>query len=449
VTTTGGRRRGLLAVVAVAASSALVLSGCTDPLGSVRDDAGPATAPTATAPPSTSGPTVDPEVVRVEELQALLEERSEAVLARDRERFAATLDDPGSGFGLRQLAVFDNLVRLPLGTFDYGTPEPAPALSVERAAEVGPDAWVARVEGRYTLAGWDREPRTYETHLTAVQRPDGWKLADDADGGTQPQLWDLPDLQVDSSRSTLVVASGTVRDPRAYLRLGDRAVARVKQVWTRPWGSRVVLVVPATAGEMAEQLGQDAASVEQVAAVTDGSLGTHGRAGSDRVVVNPQAFGRLQPTGQQVVVTHETTHVAVRASTTRPVPLWLSEGLADYVGYSGLDLPRTAIADALLDRVREGDGPTALPTERDFDPATSTIAPSYNAAWLAACRIADRHGQQDLVRFYLRAATRPSASAPPGDPEQNTREAFASVLGTSEDEFTRDWLSYLRRLSRG
>jgi hypothetical protein len=200
---------------------------------------------------------------------------------------------------------------------------------------------------------------------------------------------------------------------------------------------------------MAEQLGQDTASVEQVAAVTDGSLGTDGRAGSDRVVVNPQAFGRLQPTGQQVVVTHETTHVAVRGSTTRPVPLWLSEGLADYVGYSGLDLPRTAIADALLDRVREGDGPTALPTERDFDPATSTIAPSYNAAWLAACRIVDQHGQQDLVRFYLRAATRPSASAPPGDPEQNTREAFASVLGTSEKEFTRDWLSYLRRLARG
>ena len=68
---------------------------------------------------------------------------------------------------------------------------------------------------------------------------------------------------------------------------------------------------------------------------------------------------------------------------------------------------------------------------------------------VAACRIADKHGQQDLVRFYLRAATRPSASAPPGDPGQNTREAFGSVLGTTEQAFTREWLSYLHRLSRG
>ena len=289
---------------------------------------------------------------------------------------------------------------------------------------------------------------TFETHLTAVQRDGGWRLADDSDGGTQAQLWDLTDLRVLSSPTTLVVGSGSVRDLEAYLRLGDGAVRRVSGIWTRPWGSRVVLVVPATATEMAAQLGQDSASVEQVAAVTDGSLDADGRAGADRIVVNPEAFSRLQPTGQRVVITHETTHVAVRASTTRPVPVWLSEGFADYVGYSGLDIPRTTIAAALLARVREGDGPKALPAEADFDPATATIAPSYNAAWLAACRIADRHGEADLVRLYVRAATRPSASAPPGDPDENTREAFTAVLGVSDRAFTREWLSYLQRLAR-
>lgn len=467
MTTTGGRCRGgpatrrasalatplttrlttrLTATLAGVALSA-GLAGCSEhPVGELeRPAAASRVATTATS--SSSTPSVDPEVARVEALQTLLDARAKAVLARDRARFAATLDDPASGFGLRQLEAFDNLVRLPLGTFGYGTPTAAASLSAERAAEVGPDAWVARVEGHYTLKGWDRLPRTYETHLTAVRRAGGWRLADDSDGGTQTQLWDLPDLRVASSRSTLVVASGQVRDLTGYLRLGDRAVSRVGQVWTRPWGSRLVLVVPATAEEMAEQLGQSAASVEQVAAVTDGSLGTDGRAGSDRIVLNPQAFARLQPTGRQVVVTHETTHVAVRASTNRPVPLWLSEGLADYVGYSAVDLPRTTIADALLERVRQGSGPRALPTERDFDPSTSTIAPSYNAAWLAACRIVDQHGEKAFVRFYLSAASRPGASAPPGDPEQNTRRAFVSVLGTSEQAFTRAWLSYLRRLA--
>ena len=444
MTTTGGRCRSrVAAAAAVTALAATALAGCT---GTVVERGGTTASSSATVSAGTT--TVDPSVARVDALTKLLDERAAAVLAHDRTRFAATLDDPGSGFGLRQLQAFDNLVRLPLGTFGYGTPEAAPALGADRAAEVGPDAWVARVEGRYTLKGWDRRPRTYETHLTVVHRPSGWRLADDSDGGTQAQLWDLPDLQVVSSRRTLVVASGTVRDLEGYLRLGDRAVRAVEQVWTRPWGSKLVLVVPATAAEMADQLGQSAGSVEQVAAVTDGALDSDGRAGADRVVVNPQAFAKLQSTGQQVVLSHETTHVAVRASTTRPVPLWLSEGFADYVGYRGVELPRATIAASLLERVRHGEGPRTLPTERDFDPSTSTIAPSYNAAWLAVCRIVDQHGEKALVRFYLGAASRPSASAPPGDPEQNTRKAFAAVLGTTEPVFTRGWLSYLRGLAR-
>ena len=446
--TTGGRsRRALTAGVLALAVTTAGCSGLRDiSLGAPPASTGQVTS--SAGQPGAAAPSPDPAVARLEALRDLLDERAAAVLARDRDRFAATLDSTRSGFGLRQLELFDNLARLPLGSFSYGTPEPAPALSPDRAAQVGPGAWVARLEGRYTLKGYDRFERTFETHLTAVQRDGGWRLADDSDGGTQAQLWDLPDLRVLSSPTTLVVGSGSVRDLEAYLRLGDGAVRRVSGIWTRPWGSRVVLVVPATATEMAAQLGQDSASVEQVAAVTDGALDADGRAGADRIVVNPEAFSRLQPTGQRVVITHETTHVAVRASTTRPVPVWLSEGFADYVGYSGLDIPRTTIAAALLARVREGNGPKALPTEADFDPATATIAPSYNAAWLAACRIADRHGEADLVRLYVRAATRPSASAPPGDPDENTREAFTAVLGVSDRAFTREWLSYLQRLAR-
>ena len=33
------------------------------------------------------------------------------------------------------------------------------------------------------------------------------------------------------------------------------------------------------------------------------------------------------------------------------------------------------------------------------------------------------------------------------DPETNARAAFRAVLGTSEQTFTRDWLSYLDQLA--
>ena len=447
--TPGGQRRrvpgepwahqALRGLAAALAGVAVLAGGCSS------------SEPAAVAPPAASSPappTADA-LARESALSELLRARGAAVLARDRAAFTATLDDPRSGFGLRQLELFDSLSRLPLGTFAYGTPEPAPALAAERAAQVGPDAWVARVSGRYSLAGYDAGQRSFETHLTVVRRGSGWRLADDSDGGSQPQLWDLPDLTVVRSKTTLVVGSGPASRLREYLRLGDEAVTRVSRVWTRPWGSRVVLVVPATAAAMSRQLGQDAGGVEQVAAVTDGSLGADGRAGADRVVVNPEAFARLQPAGRRMVITHETTHVAVRASTTRPVPLWLSEGMADYVGYGGLGLQRTRVAAELLKRVRAGQGPKALPSEGDFDPAATTIAPSYNAAWLAVSLIADRHGSKELVRFYTQAATLDSAQDPPGDPAENTEAAFREVLGTTGSQFTRDWLGYLQALARG
>ena len=440
--TTVGERRGALAV-SVLVGLVVGVAGCSDP------QPAPVRSVPGVSATTTQQGSVTPTVDREEALGDLLDRRATAVLSHDRTAFSATLDDPASGFGLRQLAQYDALVKLPLGTFRYGTPEPAPALSADRAAQVGPDAWVSRVAGRYDLAGFDTATREFESYFTVVRRADGWKLVDDTDGGTQVQVWDLPDLTVLRSGTTLVIGSGPTNRLRPYLALGDRAVAAVREVWTARWNARLVLVVPATAAQMAEQVGQDPAQVAQVAAVTDGPFDTDGRAGTDRVVVNPEAFATLEQTGKQVVTTHEATHVAVRATTDRQVPLWLSEGMADYVGYRSVDATRQRVAAALLDEVRAGTGPTALPAAADFDPGRSTIAPSYNAAWLAACRIVDRRGEGALVEFYLAVATRNGArgSSSLSDADANAAAAFRTVLGTTEAAFTRDWLAYLRRLA--
>jgi hypothetical protein len=304
------------------------------------------------------------------------------------------------------------------------------------------------VSGRYSLAGFDAAQRDFESYFTVVRRGSTWKLADDSDGGTQPQVWDLPRLAVVRSKDTLVIGTGPASRLRPYLTLGDAAVRSVRDVWTaKAWNGHLVLVVPGSTAEMAEQVGQQTAQLEQVAALTDGPFDAQGRAGADRVVVNPGAFARLEERGRQVVVSHEATHVAIRATTDRPVPLWLSEGMADFVGYRNSGASRQEVAAALLDRVRAGKGPTALPSAVDFDPARSTIAPSYNAAWLAVSRIADLYGIPALVQFYSAAATSPAPGAPAGDPDANARRAFGTVLHTSEAAFTRDWIAYLRRLA--
>jgi hypothetical protein len=122
--------------------------------------------------------------------------------------------------------------------------------------------------------------------------------------------------------------------------------------------------------------------------------------------------------------------------------------MADYVGYRDVGATRRQVAAALLTKVRAGTGPKALPAAGDFDPSRTTIAPSYNAAWLAVNRIVDRYGRAALVRFYLAAATTPTgSSAATQDPDEAVAAAFASVLGTTQAAFTKQWLAYLQTLA--
>lgn len=431
------RHRSALALLALV--SAIGLSGCSD--AATPQAAGDVVTPAVTETQVNAPADI---LQRDEEITTVLKERADAIITRDRGGFTGGLDHPKSAFGLRQAAVFRSMSALRFSSFDYGTPEPAPALSAGRAAAVGPQATVIGLHARYTLAGFDRTPREFETSLTLVRRGDSWRIADDTDGGAQPQVWDLPDLRSVQSKTTLVVGNAPLTTLREYLALGDAAVARVAAVWPRAWGNQLVLVAPKTRNQMAVQLQQGEESVTQVAAVTDGSAGLDGATGSDRIVINPEAFGRLRSDGRRVVITHETTHVAVRRTTTMAVPIWLSEGFADYVGYGAVGVSRSTVASQLLQEVRAGNGPTALPSASDFDPAQGTIAPSYNAAYLAVSRMVDRYGEPAVTELYLTAGSR---HEPTGEPSAQLAEAVETVLQTSIPALTDDWLAYLRQLA--
>lgn len=435
----------LALAVLVGAVVTLVLTGVLHlpvDVPAVSGTRGPAS---AGAPASSPGP--DADQVRTQALQSLLERRAQAVAQRRKAEWMATVADPRSAFGRRQSAVFDNLMRLPLSRFTFADPLNQPLLTPTDVG-AGAQAWVAKVEGQWSLQGYDRGPRTYEVYLTVTRADGGWRLSDDRDGGTQLQVWDLPGMQVLRGQSCLVIGNAPLTRMQAYRSQADAGVARVTAVWGRGWSRRVVLVTPDTTSEFAALLSRDKAGLDQVAAVTEGPITAGETAKADRVVVNPGAYARLAALGRRVVITHELTHVAIRSTTTHEVPIWLSEGMADHVGYSGLGLPRQRVAAELLTRVRQGKGPTRLPTATDFDPTRSTIAPAYSAAWLACERIADVYGEGRLVAFYRAAAGEGGpGSAPIGDPDQATARAFTSVLGVTQQHFTSSWLAYLRQLA--
>lgn len=401
-------------------------------------------------PAASSVPTVDEQAARMSAAQDLLSVRDRAVKANDKSAWMATVDAPASAFGGRQSVAFDNLVKLPLGQFSYDPVELAPALAEARAQRVGPDAWVAKANGTYSLAGYDRAPRSFEATYTLVQRPAGWRIADDTDGATPLQMWDLPRMTVLRGRSGIVIGNAPESRMRDYIATADSAVRRVTGVWGTDWDSRVVILTPSTTDEFAKLLLRTSDDgLDQVAAITQGVVDQGQRAQGDRVVINPKAFTALQPLGRRVVITHELTHVAARSSTTRPVPIWLSEGMADYVGYSGLGLPRTRVAAELLALVRQGKGPRALPTEADFDPAKTKIAPFYSSSWLAVSRLVDLYGQLRVVAFYRSIAGEMKVDrAVESDPDAITALAFPKSFGVSQTAFVTGWRQYLATLAR-
>ncbi|MEW9548778.1 hypothetical protein [Nonomuraea sp. NPDC050783] len=230
-------------------------------------------------------------------------------------------------------------------------------------------------------------------------------------------LWPGESVTVRGARA-VVVGHGT---PPATLgelaRRADTAALRVADVLGGP--VRPLIVVPRSAAEAARLAGTG--PIDGLAALADG----------DRVIVVPEVFARLNPTGRDVVLAHELTHVA--AGTDR-LPVWLYEGFADYVGYRDSGLPVRVAAAELADEVRAGRLPSELPGPAAFaadgrDPAR--LARAYQEAWLACRFIADRLGEGTLVRLYRAAQV------------VGVHRALAS-LGLSAATLTARWRAYMR-----
>lgn len=453
-----GRRLAVTsAAVAGTLASSLLLTACTgaDPAVLSATSTIPDTSAT-TATSSASGASTTTDVTAQVRAAAadLAARRAAALAAKDRSAWLATVSDPESAFGVAQAALFDRLLLLPVAGLtarqvEVSAPRPTSgtgAIGIPGATDQTATR-VADLRLAYRFTGYDPGERTFDASYTVAQGPSGWRLSGVGPNRTDVQPFDLPDLAVVSSPTALVIGDQPVATLRTYLPLADAAHGRIAAVWGS--AQAAVIVVPRTLEELRTQLGRGStAALDQVAAVTDGPLPSGGTAPSDRVYLNPEAFTRLTASGRRVVVTHELTHVAIRATTTRAVPSWLSEGFADDVGFAGLGLPTKAVAADLLDRVRTGTVPTALPTEANFDPSRGVIAPSYSEAWLAVLRMRQRFGQAKVVAFYRAVAGGPTVDpAVTVGPADLAKQAFVDVLRTTQDAFVADWVAYVRRFA--
>ncbi|MFI5652801.1 hypothetical protein ACIA71_16415 [Streptomyces anulatus] len=404
----GGRPRGRRRAAGMLLAALLTASACT-----------------ATADPDT--------FLTTGALDATLERRAAAVLAHDPAGYVEGLAPDAAKLRAAQRTELDRLADVPLESWTY---------DVKDITEQDGQWATADVELRYRIAGYDTAPVATRRVLELMRDGERWYITEDRPAkGASGQLWQQGDVEVVEGEHSIVLGVGrSENELRQVADTVDLAVPAVSDAWPRPWNRRVVVLVPDSVEDMAGLLGSPEASYRGIAAVTTGEVGGTGKrpAIADRVIVNPQAYATLGSFGQRIVLTHETTHVATRTSTSTATPVWLSEGFADWTAYRGEDRAADTIAPELAEAVRSGRTPAELPADPDFgfdgDPAK--LAAAYEGGWLACELIAERWGKEKLIAFY---ETVGAHSGRDGAVEQ----ALGAVLDTTPEQFTADWRDYL------
>ena len=396
--------------------------------------------------------------------RTLLQGRTAAVAARDAALWSSASSDPGSA-----AAEFSVLASLPVTRFDAhvvaDTLErvPAPGSSNADPGEaVGQgdpgERWRAHAVTTYQL-GESLTVRREDT-FELVPAGGGWQLAAwqpyPSDGAVAP--WQLgPVVHVTGARAVVLAwptaaeaAAGapglhaaTDRATQALLWV-QAASAEVDDVLGTAWPRTSLVLVPGTGEQYSRLVPGEQPLVDDVYAAVTADTATPGATG-DVVVLNPAARDELDADTWQVTVTHELVHVASGALHGDDQPLWLSEGLADVVGWSSLvrrPADRDRVAGRLLDRVLTGQGPERLADREQFtsdDP--DVVGDAYDGSWLAALMLLDRVGQEGLLSLY--AAT----SSGEGTPEERFDAALQQQVGIDAAAFEQEWLDYLAGLA--
>lgn len=307
---------------------------------------------------------------------------------------------------------------------------------VDQDGPLEPDGtWTAAVDATWGFEGFDRVPARAEVLVHLEAADDRVAVTGFGGGERVSPLWLSGPLQVRRSASTLVLVDGTPAAADAYARRAAAAVPAVRRVLPA-WRRGLVVEVPASVDDLDRALDADDGSYDQIAAVTTSADGSVAPQSPVHVFVNPDVYDRLRPTGAQVVMSHEATHVATDAWDST-MPLWLLEGFGDYVALRDADLPLSTAAAQVAAEVRRHGPPRRLPGADEFGTRTAGLGATYESAWLACRLLAQTGGESALVSFYT--------SVDRGNP---LPAALRSSFGLTVPALTEQWRDLLTDLAR-
>lgn len=227
----------------------------------------------------------------------------------------------------------------------------------------------------------------------------------------------------------LVTGAGSAAESQVLRESCERAVPVVEALWPE-WSGQVPIVLA------------QSALPTGVAAQVEGSLVPGEPAEGDRLLIGPDLVGQLSPEGIDVVMRHELTHLAMRGTGTAPLPPWVSEGLAEYIGYEGVTDARRERREDLVSLRRSVDAGAwngTLPTPAELQ-NQDTRARAYTAAWLGITVLIEAVGLAAVTE-----AMRPLEREPSALEDGERTDRFLQRVGVQRAWLEDRWRSELER----
>lgn len=360
-------------------------------------------------------------------LERALDRRAEAVRRSDRRAFTAGLVRKAPALRRQQATYFDNLAQLPLARFAYAFDR----RNVERRSD---GYWVV-VEVSMQLAGFDAEPVvTRDRYLfrPAPRRQARLLLASvideqwEAKHSPPVHPWDLGPIEVRGGYGVLgIFDAGSVPSAPALIASVERGIADVAAEVPYDWRRSVVLYALSTTAflETIDELpGGDPARLDGLAFPIPAGTGG-GRTAATRFLLHPRMLTRAGAERDRLV-RHELVHVAL-GHRDDDAPVWLSEGIAEYVSVRPIAPERRLVPAAALDVALAG--VDRLPSDESFTSGSTDPVVGYALSWWV-CEYVARSFGEDTLWTLLDAL---------GDPEVDQDRVLRDLLGLTADQLAR------------
>lgn len=386
-----------------------------------------------------------PEDVRAQQ-QAVLDVRDKAVRRKDRAAFMSTVARGDRAFVRRQRAWFDNVSQLPWERFrTVAQTSSWPSMLMDPAW--GEGSTLPRIRQSTQLRGYDNAPVTRVLGLAFGYRQGVLKVvADRTSGGDRfpgwsPAPWDLTRITVRERSGVLGVFDKDTRNSAgAVMDAVAEGIGEVSRALPFSWDERVVVYAFADEDVLNSFEGVPGGKIQHLGALT---FPVHARPDAAQVVgmrftILPSSIRAGQPFLGRIT-RHELIHVALGPRDDR-APLWLSEGVAEYVGARGVPADQRRIAAVAVRRANAG-GAGSMPAAATFNGPDQDW--HYALSWMACDYIADRFGEArlwDLVDAFARGEG--------GAAEERQDSVLTSVLGFGSGTLARKASERIRTIYR-